>query len=225
MAKRYQCKCGFESSDKKEYNTHVHRGRYQDGKGIHGKAGKVTPTDKSELSEVDRIRAEVEADYKSRLAEAVAIINGGPKPRPQPADEPTKEEVAIFEKSAANLKAAVDQKCLVIRPRYSGGWSFEKLDTTRLDTSNCMWYRYGEHYPVFYEHENGNGKELIPVENFDQIGELPSMLFDAQNSASYKRVLKPKMNGLEKLRMGVMVVLVLGIFLLVYVMSSGQGGV
>ena len=223
MAKRYRCKCGYDTSDKEDYLTHVRSASKLDGKGIHGKAGRVKKNETVELSEAARVRSEIEAEYEARLAQAMSIMKGQPEPvKPEPL--PSDAEVALFYNSVANLKVAEDQKCIVFRQRYCGGWRYEALDTTKLDTSNCMWYRYGVHYPVFYEKENGNGKVLIPVEDFDLIGELPSMLFDAQNSASYKKVLKPKMGGLVKLRMGVMVVLVLGIFLLVYVMSSGQGG-
>ena len=201
----YICACGFETRITSEWRKHLLLSSKKDGKGVHFG---VHP---------DAVKKTIEDTAAYLSMNTTPLIT-------QPSDNITEAEVTTLEKSVGNLKTANKQKCIVFRPRYHGGWGYENLDTSQMDTSDCMWYRYGQHYPVFYEHSNGKGPEFVPVTDFDKIGERPSDLFDAQNSSSYKKVLKPRMSGLEKLRLGVMVVLIIVMVLALYVFSQGPLG-
>lgn len=79
------------------------------------------------------------------------------------------------------------------------------------------WGYYGKRCPVLIE----KGNKLIPYVHSDVVGESCNRLFKAGHPDGFKNVFKHRSNLLQKIQIGLMVIIVIAIFFLIYILISG----
>lgn len=188
----YICICGFETHYTSEWRGHLFVYAQRDGKGTH-----------------------YGVDKQSEKQEPVAVAVA------ETADDITDDELFELTASGQHLSKPDIRTCIIIRPNHKGGVVKEKMDVNGYDLSKCIWREYGVEYPVFVDSSNGHQMRLTPFESLDEIGESPYHLFEAANPVDYRELCKYQPGNLEKIRLGLMILLVFGTFLLIYIMSKG----
>lgn len=112
-------------------------------------------------------------------------------------------------------KASTKTECIVIDS--NNVWHDRQLiELQGMDVSECTWGYYGRKYPVLVEK---NGK-LVPYVPVDEPGESPHKVYIASKSAGYKGYMKIVNALLHKVQVGMMALLVVGVFFLIYLLTQ-----
>jgi len=163
-------------------------------------------------------------------AELERIIAGTPVaqevPDPLPVSVPAQDEATEArtagegivrddwkKKKTAKLKTTV-VRCVVI-DRADHWHQDAMIDLKGKDTTAFTWGYYGVDYPILVEQEDGS---LKPFYLPDVAGESSNRLFKGANPDGFKATFKHRGNLLQKLQVGLMVALVLGLFGIMFVL-------
>lgn len=106
--------------------------------------------------------------------------------------------------------------CIVIdkNDHWHGG---AKVDLKGRDPTAYTWGYYGTQYPVLVEQRDG---ALMPFYLPDAVGENSNRLYKGAHPEGFRATFKHTSSILQKVQVGLMVALVLGIFLLMYVLIN-----
>ena len=129
---------------------------------------------------------------------------------PKPEDKPLE-----WQKKEYKVKTTV-VKCIVI-DRYNRWHEGIPVELNGRDTTGYSWGYYGENYPVLVETDTG---KLKPWHLHDTVGESSNRLYKASNPEGFRNTFKHRSSILQKIQVGLMVALVLGLFFLMFVMIS-----
>jgi hypothetical protein len=151
--------------------------------------------------------------------------------QPESQEEEVQEELQSPEDVRAQVQAAIDvewvkkvpakvkttvKRCIVIDK--DDHWHQEAMvDLKGVDTTAFTWGYYGVQLPVLVEDFEGN---LHPWYFRDQAGENSNRLYKAANPEGYKATFRHRNTLLQKIQVGLMVVLVLGLFFLMFVLIN-----
>lgn len=113
------------------------------------------------------------------------------------------------------LKVGTKTKCIVI-DKYGRWHENVLLDLQGRDPSEYTWNYYGAWYPVLVQVKD----MLIPYVHADAVGESSSRLWKAANPEGFKNTFRHTNNMLQKIQIGLMVLLVLGIFFLIFILIN-----
>lgn len=105
-------------------------------------------------------------------------------------------------------------RCIII-DRYNRWHEDALVNLHGIDTTGFTWKYYGTNYPILTEDSNGN---LKPWYFKDAVGESSNRLHKAAKPEGFKNTFKHKSTRLQKIQIGLMVALVLGLFFLIFVM-------
>lgn len=107
-------------------------------------------------------------------------------------------------------------QCIVID--LNNRWNEKAMvDLKGADTSGYSWGYYGVQLPVLVEQTDGS---LKPFHLPDEAGENSGRLYKASHPEGYRAAFKHRSNLLQKIQLGLMVALVLGMFFISYVLIS-----
>jgi len=121
----------------------------------------------------------------------------------------------LLKKPPTKVKTTV-VKCIVIDK--TDHWHADaQVDLQGKDTSGFSWGYYGASYPVLVEAENGI---LLPFYLPDAAGESSNRLFKGANPDGFRATFRHRSNLLQKLQVGLMVVLVLGLFFIMFILIN-----
>lgn len=149
----------------------------------------------------------------------------GPLPVPTPAQD--KAIVPVSEsgggiskddwqkKPTGKLKTTV-VKCIVI-DRADHWHQNAMIDLKGKDTTAFTWGYYGFDYPILVEKEDGS---LKPFYLPDSAGESSNRLYKGANPDGFRATFKHRSSLLQKLQVGLMVALVLGLFGIMFVLIN-----
>lgn len=130
--------------------------------------------------------------------------------------EPSSE--AIWKrKDAAKVKTTV-RRCIVID--REDHWHQEAMvDLKGVDATAFTWGYYGQSLPVLIESAEKSGV-LNPWYFQDAAGESSNRLFKGANPDGFKSTFKHRSNLLQKIQIGLMVALVLGLFFIMFILIN-----
>jgi hypothetical protein len=127
----------------------------------------------------------------------------------------TDDSLSWMRKKPAKSKGTI-VNCIVIDK--DNHWNPDaKVDLKGMDTSSFTWGYYGTSYPVLLENKNG---ELEPFYLPDAAGESSNRLYKGANPEGFRATFRHKSSLLQKIQVGLMVALVLGLFFLMYVLVN-----
>jgi len=109
--------------------------------------------------------------------------------------------------------------CIVI-DKYGKWYNGVRVDLKGQDASDFTWGYYGSYCPVLIEKEG----KLAPYYHSDIAGESSHRLYNASHPEAYHGAFKHRHNLMQKIQIGLMVGVVLGLFFLIYVFASSNGG-
>lgn len=112
-------------------------------------------------------------------------------------------------------KVGVKTKCIVI-DKYNRWHENVPIDLQGRDTSEYTWNYYGSQFPVLVQVKD----MLIPYIHADAVGESSSRLWKAANPEGFRNTFKHTNSMLQKIQIGLMVALVLGILFLIFILIN-----
>lgn len=125
-------------------------------------------------------------------------------------------EGAEWKKRVTTTKKTTDVRCIVIDK--NDRWHQEAVvDLKGIDTTPFTWGYYGPNLPVLVEDDEG---QLHPWIFKDQAGESSNRLYKAANPSGYKATFKHRYTLMQKIQVGLMVALVLGLFFLMFILIN-----
>ena len=110
---------------------------------------------------------------------------------------------------------------IVIRPIEDGGSKRERKDCTDINTRRCLWQWQGRYESILIQ----DGMELKPLLRSDKSAVTASAAYDANNPNALHSCWKPKATGLQKIAIGVLALVAVGMFILAFVWIKGGTGV
>ena len=174
-----------------------------------------------------KIRASVKEDQDDLLAQMERIIAGGPVVQDPPLpvqdqaeaitpDQLEHKEATVWrKKTPAKVKTTI-VRCIVIDQRDH--WHNDaQVDLKGMDTSTYTWGYYGLNLPVLIEQVDGS---LKPFYLPDLAGESSNRLYKGANPDGFRSTFKHRSNLLQKLQVGLMVTLVLGLFIIMFILIN-----
>lgn len=179
------------------------------------------------LAEMERILAG-EAKVKAPAAPPVQGPRGSAATAPEPAvkwdgkDKPVQvqgKEPAWLKKSRLPVKTTV-RRCIVIDK--DDHWHQEaQVDLKGVDATEFTWGYYGQLLPVLVEQKDQPGL-LKPFHLPDAAGENSNRLFKAANPDGFRARFRRKSPLLQKIQVGLMVALVLGLFFIMFILINNK---
>jgi hypothetical protein len=237
--KEYKCTCGLVTDEPKKFQSHLlemsrkEKGAHKSVKAKnHGipfipfKQQKEAPNHIPEAvkTPLQALQDELES-MKQKQADLATAIEKEAAEEARRKEEAEKKQVVaeaenILKGASVGWKAPAQLKkksgirsCIVIADNY---WYEMKVDLKDMDTSDCEWGYYGAKFPVLVEKDG----QLFPYLYSDTIGESATRLFKAANPEGFKECFRHRNGIMEKLKLGLMVALVLGIFMLIYILLN-----
>jgi hypothetical protein len=137
------------------------------------------------------------------------------EPVPQLQPEAQTNEIHWNDKKQ-NVKVGTKTKCIVI-DKYNRWHEDVMLDLKGRDTSEYSWCYYGTWFPVLVEQKDGL---ILPYIHTDAVGESSNRLWKAANPEGFKNTFKHTNSMMQKIQLGLMVAVVLGIFGLIFVLIN-----
>lgn len=118
-------------------------------------------------------------------------------------------------------KAEVNKltEVIVIKPIADGGCKKQRMDTTGMQLSRSRWSINGNFYPVL----KNTGTENEPFERPGGYGLTAYTLYDANNPHDLHSCWKKKRTMLQKIAIGILAILAVALFLILFMMSKGNG--
>lgn len=139
---------------------------------------------------------------------------------PETAKQKPKEETITegpeWKKKSSDKQKTTVVKCIVIDKKNHWHTGAD-VDLKGADTAAYTWGYYGATYPVLVEDEKGM---LNPWYLPDAVGESSTRLYKGANPEGFKATFKHRSNMMQKLQIGLMVAVVLGLFFLMYILIS-----
>lgn len=160
-----------------------------------------------------------------RIAAGKAAVQDPPKPVPIPVQDqaaanappPLETTPSWVKKTPAKVKTTV-VRCIVIE--QADHWHNEaQVDLKGMDTSAFSWGYYGVNLPVLVEQKD---RTLKPFYLPDAAGESSNRLFKGANPDGFRATFKHRSNLLQKIQVGLMVALVLGLFFIMFILINNK---
>jgi len=140
-------------------------------------------------------------------------IAPGPAPEWQNRNQSPKDSSLEWKKKkTASPKTTVVKSIIIDR---NDRWhESASVDLHGMDASAFTWGYYGTSYPVLVE---DNAGKLQPFYLPDAAGESSNRLYKGANPEGFRNTFKHRSTILQKIQLGMMVVLCLGLFFLIFV--------
>jgi hypothetical protein len=175
------------------------------------------------MSKTNKLAANTQAE--DMLREIISGKSQIKMPAPGQLDPPVQPKVSvnketntpIWNRKESKTKTTV-RRCIVI-DRDDHWHSDAMVDLKGIDSTSFTWGYYGAKLPVLVESIKEPGT-LNPWIFMDAVGESSNRLFKGANPDGYKSAFKHRGNMLQKITIGLLVGLVLGMIFIMYILIN-----
>ena len=179
---------------------------------------------RSLLDELEQRKNQIAKDMEKELAEeTLKRLEEQRKATEEKNNEVIREAEKIAESKAVSVWDRPGKKiktkdgkvmCTIIS---KGTWyENQKINPDGLFLDECQWGYYGDKRPYLIENEG----KLTPYEHCDVVGESPSRLYKGANPEGWRGTWTHRSKWMQKVKIGLMVAVVLGIFFLIFILIS-----
>ena len=145
-----------------------------------------------------------------------AITGKAQEPDPAVAEAPPDTNEPVWKRKEPTNGKTTIVRCLVIDQLEH--WHDNALvDLKGLDTTAYTWGYYGVNLPVLVEQKDGS---LLPFHLPDTVGESSNRLYKATHPEGFRATFRHRSNLLQKIQIGLMVALVLGLFGIMFILIN-----
>lgn len=109
---------------------------------------------------------------------------------------------------------------IVIRPIEDGGSKRMRIETSLITNRRCVWMWEQKPEVILYQTD----AEYKPVLRLDGASVTANALYDANNPTALHKCWKSKIGMIGKIAIGVMAVVAIALFILLWVWTKGNGG-
>lgn len=159
----------------------------------------------------DPVKEKVKNPAKVPVKEAAP----GPDLEWKDRDKSPEDRSLEWKKKDVKIKTTVI-RCLVI-DRNDRWHENAQVDLHDTDTGGFTWGYYGTSYPVLVEDDEG---KLHPWYLPDAVGESSNRLYKGANPEGFRNTFRHRSTTLQKIQVGLMVVLALGLFFIMFVLIN-----
>jgi hypothetical protein len=148
------------------------------------------------------------------------------KPEPDKLDPPAeiqttapepKSDMAEWKRKETKVKTTV--RCCIVIDRDDHWHDQAQVDLKGIDATAFTWGYYGAKLPILVESLDQSGT-LTPWYYGDAAGESSNRLFKGANPDGYKSAFKHRGNMLQKITIGLLIALILGLFFFMFILIN-----